>query len=470
MGWNARNVQLESKHRFLKLEEILHTRCRMRKNILFAVVCLILVANVGTQAQPPDISRWTGGTAIAPVQGYNMGDPLRLTWGFAAPNTLINDAAFSGYANAPNNLQTRLDQIYGSQAVWQPLFQSTFNRWSAISGLSFDYEPNDDGISYVVNTNQAPLGLVGTRADIRIGGKALDGNGGTLAYNYFPSVGDMVIDTNDNFYDNTTSDSQVLRFILAHELGHALGMEHVTSADQSFLLEPTYQSSFDGPAYHDILVAQRGYGDALEKTNGGLGNDSVSNATSLGTLVFNSNASIGNDARNLLVSANATDFLSIDSDTDRDYFSFNIESAGLLNVSLEALGFTYLAGPQGGSESLFDTRVRSDLRFSLFGTDGLTLLADVNSFGLGLAETLTGFNLGSAGTYFLRVQGSSNPDVTQLDTQFYGLNVGFITAVPEPSSMVLLGVFASAGALRVSMRRRNNRNSLQKSVTESIVS
>ncbi len=32
-------------------------------------------------------------------------------------------------------------------------------------------------------------------------------------------------------------------------------------------------------AYHDILVAQRGYGDALEKSNGGLGNDTADNAT-----------------------------------------------------------------------------------------------------------------------------------------------------------------------------------------------
>jgi len=81
----------------------------------------------------------------------------------------------------------------------------------------------------------------------------------------------------------------------------------------------------------------------------------------------------------------------------------------------------------------------------------------MNSFGLGLAETLTGFHLGSAGTYFVRVRGAANIDATQLDTQFYGLNVGFITAVPEPSSIALLGIFASAGALRDVMRRRKLR-------------
>ncbi len=417
-------------------------------------LCLFAAVPNSAWAQPPDIFRWSGSTAIAPTQGYNQGDPLRLTWGFAALGTAINDVQFSGFADAPNNLQTRLNQIYGNQATWQPLFQSSFDRWSAISGLSFQLESNDDGAAYIVNTNQSPIGVVGTRADIRIGGKALNGDSGVLAYNYFPNVGDMVIDTNDNFFNNTASNSQALRFVLAHELGHALGIEHLTSSDQNFLMEPFYQSSFDGPAYHDILMAQRGYGDALEKSNLGLGNDTVATATSLGTLVFNSNVSIGNDARNLTVSSTATDFISIDSNTDTDYFSFNIGSAGLVDVSLEALGFTYQAGPQGGMESDFNTRTRSDLRFSLFGTDGLTLLADVNSFGLGLAESLSGFNLGSAGTYYVRVQGTSNVDTTLIDTQFYGLNIGFITAVPEPSSLILVGVLGSTGALQLVARKR----------------
>ena len=259
------------------------------------VILVVCTCSLRLQAQPPDISRWPGFTAQSQSQGFAQGDPMRLTWGFAALGTSINDAA-----PANNNLQTRLDTIYGSQAVWQPIFQSTFNRWSSISGLSFDFEAADDGTPYFISPNQILLGQVGVRADIRIGGKPIDGNGGTLAYNYFPPSGDMVIDTNDTTLNNTANDSQALRYILAHELGHALGMPHVVSSDSAFLLEPFIQSGFDGPAYHDILLAQRGYGDALEKSNAGLGNDIAINATDFGSLVFNSTASIGNDARNFL--------------------------------------------------------------------------------------------------------------------------------------------------------------------------
>ncbi len=76
----------------------------------------LLISALNSVAQPPDISRWVGFTANTQTQGFNKGDPLKLTWGFAAQGTSINDATFSGFANAPNNLQTRLNGIYGNQA------------------------------------------------------------------------------------------------------------------------------------------------------------------------------------------------------------------------------------------------------------------------------------------------------------------------------------------------------------------
>lgn len=436
------------------------------KALVLVVVLLNFPSRGWTQA-PPDIGRWNGSTANTQTQGFNKGDPLKLTWGFAAPGTSLNDSAFGGSADAPNNLQTRLNAIYGNQATWQPLFQSAFDRWSSISGLSFQFESADDGAPYIVNGNSTPIGVNGLRADIRIGGKNIDGDGGTLAYNRFPPFGDMIIDTNDSVLNNTSSNSAALRYILAHELGHGLGLSHVESSDKAFLMEPFLQSGFDGPAYHDILVVQSGYGDALEKSNNGLGNDTATNATSLGTLVLGGNLSIGNDARNFLTNANTTDFISIDNNSDTDYFSFKVDSGGSLNVNLDPLGFTYSIAPQNGTQTDFDSTKRSDLRFSLFGTDGISLLASVNSFGLGLSESLTGFNLSTAGTYYLRVQGTGNSDPSTLDAQFYGLNLGFITAVPEPSSFALLALVGGVTAGYSAARKRPRRHC---SDTESIVS
>jgi len=409
---------------------------------LLALFCFFGLV-ISLRAQPPDISRWSGNTALTQPQGFNNGDPLRLTWGIAALNAPINDAEFGKPFGTPNNLQTRFNTIYGSQAVWQPIFQSTFDRWSSVSGLSFQFESNDDGAPVVVSS-----GVAGVRADIRIAGKALDGNSNVLAYNYLPNNGDMVIDTEDNFYDDTSSNSLRLRNVVLHEIGHGLGMTHVNSNNANFLLESIYSSSFEGPQYHDILVAQRGYGDVYEKSFNGLGNDVVERATSLGTVLSGGALSIGNDARTLVVLPSAVDFVSIDDSTDTDFYRFSISDAGAVSISLEALGFTYNATNQDGAGNVpFNTAARSDLGFSLLGTDGSTLLANVNSSGLGGIEVLSNFQIAAAGSYFIRINGTNNSDTNPIDTQFYGLSIGF-TAVPEPGSFVLLAIAGlSAGVV-----------------------
>lgn len=408
---------------------------------IFSLILVISSSRLANCQGPPDISRWTGNTAFAPPQGYGQGSPLRLTWGFVNDGVNIPNA---GFGAGPSNLRARLNTIYGSQAVWQPLFASVFDRWSSISGLSYTYEANDDGAAF-----RDSVGVANVRADIRIGGKALDGDSNVLAYNYFPNSGDMVIDTNDNFYNNTSGGSLRLRNVVAHEHGHGIGISHVsTSNDQ--LMNPFYNSAFDGPQHHDILVAQRGYGDFYEKGSGGLGNDVAARATALGNVASGGSVSIGNSARTLLVAPTATDFVSIDDQSDTDYWSFTVGSAGMVDLSLEALGFTYVAGPaSGGTTVNFNTEQRSDLTLSLFSTDGTTQLALSNSTGLGGDEFINDFNLTAAGTYFVRITGVNNADSIALDTQFYGLTIAF-NSVPEAGSLAVIAL----GSACCLMRRR----------------
>jgi hypothetical protein len=411
----------------------------------------LVVAVSTVVAQPEDIGRWSSGTAIAPVQGHAMGNPLTLTWGFAAEGTLI--PSFNTGPQGNSNLIARMDGLYGSgpggndltQRPWFEFYKSTFDRWSSISGLSYIYEANDDGVQFSGTNTTSNRGTVGVRADVRIGGRNIDGNSNILAFNFFPNVGDMVIDTNDNFYNTTTSNSLRLRNVVAHEHGHGLGMDHVgtaTSARQ--LMNPTASTAFDGPQHHDILMAHRGYGDFHEKSFAGQGNDVVARATDLGVLADGATVSIGNSARTFAVAATATDFVSIDHSNDTDFWSLTVNSAGTVDVLLEGLGFTYTADSVS-----FNTARRSDLSLALFDTNGTSLLALANNTGLGGNESIN-FDLTAAGTYFLRVTGSNNPDTIAIKTQFYGLSASF-TAVPEPGSVAVLFV---VGSLLLGRRQR----------------
>lgn len=418
-------------------------------------------------AQPPGIDglRWTtaGGVALTQTQGTAQGAPMRLTWGFADDGTSI--PSFGAGSTANSNLIARLDFMYGAgpggadltQRPWFAQFQSVFNRWSSISGLSYQYEANDDGVAYS-NTNSATTrGLLGTRADVRIGGRAIDGNSGILAFNFFPTVGDMVIDTNDNFFSNATGTANSfrgLRNVLAHEHGHGLGMDHVeaNTASNSHLMEPFVDNAFDGPQYHDILVAQRAYGDVGEKSSAGLGNDVAARASALGAIAGGGSVSIGNSARNIAVGPNDVDFFSIDDNTDTDFWSFSVSTPGSVNILLEALGFNYTAGPQdniANNEAAFDSRLRSNLALALFDSTGTNLLASSDVNGLGGNESINAFSLAAAGTYMIRVTGVDNADAISLDTQFYGLTASF-TAIPEPGvcGMLLLASFGLAGIRR----------------------
>src|SRR5262249_55619955 len=147
-----------------------------------------------------------------------------------------------------------------------------FNRWSSISGLTYVFEPNDDGAT-INGTGGDPVGLLGVRPDLRLGGKPLDGDFNVLAYNYFPNSGDQVLDTNDSFFTDTSGGSLRLRNTLAHEHGHGHGQSHVQTNNAAFLMQPILSLAYDGPQFHDILIAQRGYGDVLEKYNAGANND-----------------------------------------------------------------------------------------------------------------------------------------------------------------------------------------------------
>jgi len=390
----------------------------------------------------PPFDRWFSNANAAGFTGVR-GDAITLTYGIVPDGTSIGGTAVTGENAADtSNLISFLNANIGSSAVWQPLIDDAYQRWGEVSGLTMIHEANDDGAAM---GSGGALGATGVRADMRIGGRFLDGQVGsnTLAYNYSPSNGDHVVDTgNTSFYSNSSGGYIGFRNVFMHEAGHGLGLAHTIPTNGTKLMEPFINTSFDGPQFDDILAVQRQYGDAREASGG---NDTTGTATSLGVLTPAS-TTIGDDASDStpVVGANDIDFVSIDGTTDVDVFGFSLSALSDLTIILDPKGPTYDEGPQSGSTSSFNTKALNDLMLELLDSGG-SVITSVDINGAGTGETIVSNNL-AAGNYYARVSVGSG-DVDQI--QMYSLDLSAVV-IPEPSSLALLGL----GGLLIARRRR----------------
>lgn len=404
------------------------------------LTCLVVL--IGTASAQGDnngfalVDRWQ--ETATDGGGIDRGDAITLTWSIVPDGTFID--GFGGEAPSDSDLISFLDGIIGAgpggsdltQRPWFEILDDGYGRWGEVSGLSILYEANDDGVDLA-----SADGALGVRGDFRVSGHSIDGQSGsnTLAYNFFPSSGgDQVIDTdNSNFYSTADNDYRGFRNVISHEAGHGLGLAHITSSSNDFLMEPFVDTSFDGPQFSDILGMHRGYGDINER-NGG--NDLIGNATDLGTLSGGESFLIGEDAVDAVIARTDIDFVSIDGDTDTDFFSFTLTSAGDILLELTPVGPTYQVSTAGGD---WDAAAQNDLSLTLLDSDGTTILDFSDSGSFGQSESISRFL--TSGTYFAQVSGSN--DGAQF-FQFYGS----FSAVPEPGSTVALLGLAAVLTLR----------------------
>jgi serralysin len=378
-------------------------------------------------------TRWTSTASNSSTGTY--GDPITLTWSLVPDGTDIS--SYSPTNSTSSNLISSFDATFGAgpggsdltKRPWFHLFSDSFNRWNQLGGINFVYEPHDSTVALGTAS-----GVLGVRGDVRIGGGNIDGTNGTLAETLLPQVGNILVDTADmSFFSGSASNNLAFRNTLMHETGHSFGLVHVISDTNDFIMEPVINLNFDGPQLDDIRAIQYFYGDPNEKSHNGQGNNTAALATPLGSIAVGSSIDVGSSAvgktsgANMVVGPNESDFVSVFGNTDSDYYSFNVSSAVKLNAVLTPQGGMFDQAQQTTPQvapTPFDATNRNDLMLTLFGTDGTTQLALVNNTAAGLAETLSGFTLPSAGQYYVRVTGATANAV-----QLYDLRLSVAAAI-----------------------------------------
>ncbi|QDU54495.1 matrixin family metalloprotease [Aeoliella mucimassa] len=400
-------------------------------------ICYALLAPPAWGFVP--VSRWgeTASHAETP-----LGKPATITWSLLPDGTPLGDGQTSELVGMFDTLFgiTTSDTDY-EQRAWFPLVSSTFDRWAELGGANLVYESVDDGTTF-----GSLRGQLGQRGDIRLGGVDMDGPRGTLGTSQYPQGGDILIDTLGGGYLLDPADNYLrFRNVLTHEIGHALGFGHVYSSDAHFLMESELDLTIDGPQFDDIRALHYYYGDHNERTNNGLGNDTLSAATSLGTLASGTRISIGDHATTgLSIEIDETDFVSISNSSDRDFYHFSVEQPGTFDLLLTPLGESYFQGTESNSQAETFPIAASNLSFSLYDGQGTRLLT-IDEFLHGSPEQLNDYAVSESADYYIEVRGTrQSPQLYQVTLTHHAL------MVPEPSSLFLVVL-----ALGMLLRKRN---------------
>ncbi|MGI8922806.1 MAG: matrixin family metalloprotease [Fimbriimonadales bacterium] len=339
------------------------------------------------------------------------GNPASISYSYVPDGTFVPN---SGLGSGPSSLFARMNaQFGGNTALWQSKFDASFNRWDALTGLSHTHV-NDDGAAL----HSAP-GVGTTRGDVRIAMITMtDSN--VIAYNFFPDIGDMVMNRTFNFA-NPTNDYRFMRNTIMHEHGHGFGLEHMMSNNSIQLMEPILMTSQDGPQNDDIQGGQYTYGDWVEN------NDNNATNSDLG------NISNGQEVLNLAIERPA----------DQDWFRVTVSPGVAITITATPVGAIYNEGPQGGSQQSRNSTSINNLRVSAYEPNGTTLLGTSDTGATGQPEVLTNI-IPPSGEARIKIDVSTNAFDIQRYRLTFNLTTSGETVVPTSFEM-FRGIVLSGG-------------------------
>ncbi|MCA9260583.1 MAG: matrixin family metalloprotease [Planctomycetales bacterium] len=374
------------------------------------------------------------------------GKPTSLTWSLVPDGTpiagevgseligLLDDAFDVGAADRIGSYEGR---------PWFPVVASCFDRWSELGGLKLTYEPRDDGADVPASAGQTVV-----RGDIRLAATGLDGLGGLLAATQLPTTSDITLDSGDRMRFADASSSHLrLRNVLAHEIGHAIGLSHVASDDAAILMEPQLQLGIDGPQIDDVRGLHFYYGDRFERSGAFEDNDSLAHATPLGALSLGGMLRVGLDAVDGgPLAPGQIDLVSISRRSDVDFYAIDAPAHSRLELFLTPLGGSYRQASGDGPQLLGDASAASDLAFTVWSDAGVPLVT-IDHGRRGESEWLDDFASLASQRLYVSVSGTAE------NVQLYQLTIRAL-AIPEPSHMTLaFCVLIASGARRRSAVR-----------------
>lgn len=339
--------------------------------------------------------------------------PITLTWSFVPDDLTIPPGSGIGDPSGPSELFSNMDARFGGdRALWIAQFEAVFARWSQLCGVNYQRitvggNPWDDGAAWGTS------GAAGLRGDVRIGMHPIDGQFGVIAYNSYPSGGDMVLDSAEN-WGSISNNYRYLRNTIGHEHGHGLGLAHVCPRTNTKLMEPFITVQVDGPQQDEIRGVQRMYGDPYEP------NGDANTPTDLGLIDVGVMLTPSEIPQPAVASAALTS-LAINDEVDR--FSLTTGAGPvLLTATVTPIGSLYADYTQDSScnntVATTDAARMGNLRIQLLSSTG-TQLREASSAGFGQSESIVRFLASPATTYTLRVSETA----TLTEPQLYRLEV-----------------------------------------------